>query len=84
MTFIFKKMAFRGIDFVKLNHDGSLHAQSLTLGPATAGIFMNRELPPPAIDKGKNYPHLALKRLPLPLHLDTLKIKRYPCRLYRV
>jgi len=70
----FQKVAFRGIDFVKLNHDGSLHAQSLTLGPAKAKIFMNRELPPPAIDKGKNYPHLALKRLPLPLHLDSLNI----------
>lgn len=70
----FEKVAFRGIDFVKLNHDGSLHARSLTLGPAKAQIFMNRELPPPAIDKGKNYPHLALKRLPLPLHLDSLTI----------
>ncbi|MEJ5963858.1 hypothetical protein [Pedobacter immunditicola] len=70
----FQELAFRGIDFVKLNHDGSLHAQSLTLGPGKAGIFMNRELPPPAFDKGKNYPHLALKRLPLPLHLDTLNI----------
>jgi hypothetical protein len=70
----FEKVAFRGIDFIKLNQDGSLHAQSLTLGPAKASIFMNRELPPPAIDKGKNYPQLALKRLPLPLHLDTLRL----------
>ena len=70
----FQQAAFRGIDFVKLNQDGSLHAQSLTLGPGKAGIFMNRELPPPAIDKGNNFPHLALKRMSMPLHLDTLNI----------
>ena len=70
----FKKMNFRGIDLVKLNQEGSLHAQSLTLGPAKVGVFMSRELPPPAIDKGKNYPHLALQRFPVQLHIDTVKI----------
>lgn len=71
----FQKMDFRGIDFVKLNQEGRLHAQSLTLGPAKVAIFMNRELPPPPIDKGLNYPHIALKRLPLSLHLDTIRLK---------
>ena len=69
-----QKLAFGGIDFFKLHHDGKLHARSLRIGPGDAAIFMNRELPPPAIDKGKNYPHMALRRLPLPLHLDTVKI----------
>ncbi len=71
----FKELAFNGIDFVKLNQEGALHAQSLTIGPAKVAVFMNRELPPPAIDKGSNYPHMALKRLPLQVHLDTLRIK---------
>ncbi|MET3112838.1 hypothetical protein AAKU52_000556 [Pedobacter sp. CG_S7] len=70
----FKKMNFSGIDLVKLNQEGSLHAQSLTLGPAKVAVFLSREMPPPPIDKGKNYPHLALQRLPLQLHIDTVKI----------
>jgi hypothetical protein len=71
----FKELVFNGIDFVKLNQDGSVHAQSLSVGPAKAAIFMNRELPPPNIDKGRNYPHVALQRLPLQVHLDTLRLK---------
>ncbi len=71
----FKEMVFQEIDFVKLNQDGALHARSLSIGPAEVAVFMNRELPPAPIDKGRNYPHMALKRLPLQVHLDSLKIK---------
>ncbi|WP_432713877.1 hypothetical protein [Pedobacter sp.] len=71
----FEKVNFRGIDFVKLDQEGKLHARTLVIGPAKVAIFMNRELPPPSFDKGRNYPHVALQRLDLPLHLDTLKLK---------
>jgi hypothetical protein len=70
----FNTIKLRGVDFVRLNQEGSIHAGSATLGPAKVGIFMNRELPPPSFNKGRNYPHIALRRLSLPLLIDTLKI----------
>jgi hypothetical protein len=71
----FRDITFKGINFVKLNQEGKLYAQSLILGPAKVAIFMNRELPPPKIDKGRNYPQMVLKRLSLPINLDTIKLK---------
>lgn len=68
-------MAFKGVDFIKLNQEGSLHTRSVQVGPGKVGIFMNRELPPPNFDKGRNYPQMALKRLSFPLHIDTLRLK---------
>lgn len=70
----FAKISFSGIDFMGLNNDGKLHAKQLKIGPAKVGVFMNRELPPPNFDKGKNYPHLALRRAPIPLLIDTLSL----------
>jgi hypothetical protein len=72
----FRELNFSGVDFVKLNQQGDLYAKSLTIGPADVAIFLNRELPPVNIDKGRNYPHLALQRLTQPIHLDTMKLKQ--------
>ena len=72
----FKELIFSGVDFIKLNQTGDFHAKSLRIGPADVAIFMNRELPPPSFDKGRNYPHLALQRLTQPIHLDTLQLKQ--------
>lgn len=72
----FKALSFAGVDFVKLNQQGDFHAKSVTVGPAEVAIFMNRELPPPGFDKGRNYPHMALRRLTQPIHIDTLVLKK--------
>jgi hypothetical protein len=71
----FKELNLSGVDFISLNNDGNLHAKRLTIGPAKVAIFMNRELPPPNFDKGRNYPHNALKRLPIEMLVDTLSLK---------
>ena len=72
----FDQIMFDGVDFVKLNNTGDLHARSIKIGPAKAGIFVNRELPPPPnLDKGRNFPHLALRRLPIQAIIDTIKLK---------
>ncbi|WP_129715608.1 hypothetical protein [Pedobacter sp. SYP-B3415] len=71
----FTEVALSGVDFRKLSADGKLHARKLSIGPAKVAVFMNRELPPPAIDKGRNYPHVALKRLKLPIRIDTVSLK---------
>jgi hypothetical protein len=73
---LFHKISFRGIDFSKLNSEGSIHAKALTIGPAKVNIFVNRGLPPPPnFDKVRNFPHVALKRLPLPVLMDTVLLK---------
>lgn len=71
----FKTILLNGVDFFQLSQEERLHAQSVSLSSARVGIFMNREFPPPPIDKGRNYPHMVLKRLSLSLHIDTLKLK---------
>lgn len=72
----FKEINLSGVDFVGLNSDGELHVKRLELGPAKVAVFMNRELPPPNFDKGRNYPHVALKRLPIQTLVDTLSVNK--------
>jgi hypothetical protein len=72
----FNHIEFNGVEFIALNAEGSLHANSLNIGPAKVNIFVNRELPAlPGIDKARNFPHVALRRLPIPVMIDTLKLK---------
>ncbi len=72
----FKEINLTDIDYVKLNKDGELHVKEISLGPAEVDVFMNRELSPPAIDKARNFPHMALKRLPIPTVVERLKIAK--------
>lgn len=72
----FEKIEFNGVDFIGLNTDQQLHAKSLRVGPANVEVFMSRESPPPpGLDKGRNYPHMALKRLNIPTLIDTVKLR---------
>ncbi|WP_316842725.1 hypothetical protein [Pedobacter gandavensis] len=71
----FDQISLSGVDFLRFNEERTFHAKKITLGPAKAGIFLNREMPPPPnLDKGKNFPHMALRRLGIPTIVDTLKI----------
>jgi hypothetical protein len=72
----FKEINLTGVDFISLNNDGNLHAKRLIIGPAKVEVFLNRELPPPNFDKGRNYPHNALKRLPIETLIDTLSVNK--------
>ncbi|SDG87868.1 hypothetical protein SAMN05421827_11290 [Pedobacter terrae] len=72
----FDQVEFNGVDFIGLNTDQKLYAKSLKIGPANVEVFMSRESPPPpGFDKGQNYPHMALKRLNIPVLIDTVKLK---------
>ncbi len=73
--FAFSTIKLTGVDFIRLNTEGSLHASSLRIGPAKVKIFMNRELPPTTQNKGRNFPHMALRRLPVETIIDTLKLR---------
>ncbi|SMC71436.1 AsmA family protein [Pedobacter nyackensis] len=71
----FNQISFTGVDFARLDSEGSLHAEALKIGPAKVNIFVNRELPaPPKLDKVRNFPHVALKRLPFQAIVDTIKL----------
>lgn len=71
----FEKIELNGVDFIGLNNDQKLYAKSLKIGPAKVEVFMSRESPPPpGLDKGRNYPHLALKRLNMPTTIDVVNI----------
>lgn len=73
----FDQVEFSGVDFIGLNTDQKLYAKSLRIGPANVEVFMSRESPPPpGFDKGRNYPHMALKRLNMPVLIDTVKLKK--------
>ena len=72
----FNTISLAGVDYVGLSNDGELFVQKINLGAGTLNVFMNRELPPPALDKGKNFPHLALKRLPIPVIVKQLKLRK--------
>ncbi|WP_316746468.1 hypothetical protein [Pedobacter gandavensis] len=71
----FEQISLSGLDFPGFYEDRVFHVKNVTIGPAKAGIFLNREMPaPPNLDKGRNFPHMALRRLSLPTIVDTLKI----------
>lgn len=72
----FNAIEFAGMDFTSLNTDEKIYSKSVTIGPAKVAVFMSRESPPAAdLDKGRNYPHMALKRLNIPIAIDTIKLK---------
>ncbi|RWU06369.1 AsmA family protein [Pedobacter chitinilyticus] len=72
----FQKISLAGIDYVGLNNNGELYVKEVNLGPAKVDVFMNRELPPPNIDKARNFPHVALRRLPISTVVERLKIAK--------
>lgn len=72
----FSSIEASGVDFLKLNTEGSLYAKKIGIGPAKVEVFLNRELPPPNFDKGRNYPHNALKRLPIETIVEQLSLRK--------
>ncbi len=72
----FTTIDLTGVDFIKLNTEGTLKVKRIKIGPAKVAVFLNRELPPPNFNKGRNYPNNALKRLPIETIVDTLSLSR--------
>lgn len=71
----FNSIRLEGVNFALLNAEEKLRAKAVKLGPAKVNIFVNRELPPPpGLDKVRNFPHVALKRLPISTIIDTISI----------
>jgi hypothetical protein len=70
----FNNIEFRGLDLERFNRQGRLFADALAISSAKVNIFMNRELPPSTVNKGSNYPHLALQKVELPMVIDTVDL----------
>jgi len=71
----FNRIDLSGVNFYRLNIRGILHAKSLKIRNASAKVFMNREMPPGHGNKSGNFPHMALRRLPVQTTIDTLKLQ---------
>jgi hypothetical protein len=72
----FNKIEFEDFDFLELSSDQKIYAKALKIGPGNVEVFMSRESPPPpGLDKGQNYPHIALKRLEIPAEINTVSLK---------
>lgn len=71
----FKEILLNNVDFLKFNTQRKLQASVLLVNGADVKIFMNRELPPVSFDKGRNYPHVAIRRLKLNTSIDSVLIK---------
>jgi len=71
----FDQIDFRGVNFYRLNIRGILQAKALRIKNGNAKVFMNREMPPGHGDKSGNFPHMALKRLPVETTVDTLQLR---------
>lgn len=72
----FNTIDFTGVNFRKFSNDGVLYMKKLSIGPAKVAVFMNRELPPPNIEKARNFPHIAVSRLPIETIVDTLHLSK--------
>ena len=72
----FNTIDFSGVNFRKFSNDGVLYMKKLSIGPAKVAVFMNRELPPPNIEKARNFPHIAVGRLPMETIIDTLHLSK--------
>jgi hypothetical protein len=72
----FDQIDFNGVNFYRLNIRGILHAKSLRIKNVDAKVFMNREMQPGHGDKSRNFPHMALKRLPIETTIDTFKLRQ--------
>jgi hypothetical protein len=70
----FNRIDLGGINYINLNNEGELHVDELAISNAKANIFMNRELSPQALNKGDNFPHLAVRRIPIPTVIKKISL----------
>ncbi len=70
----FGKVSLLNLNIREFIDNRLLHASVLNLSHADISVFLNRSFPKPDIDKGVNYPHLALKRLDQRIKIDTTKL----------
>jgi hypothetical protein len=71
----FDSVIVNHLDFIKLLDERTVKTNHLSLVNGALAVYLNRSKPPKTIDKGKNFPHLALKRVSWNIIADTVTIK---------
>lgn len=71
----FDSVLVNNIRFRELIDRRRLRSSSVTLDKGSVDVFLNRSKPVKTIDKGVNFPHLALKRLNWDIIADTVVVK---------
>ncbi|HET8827692.1 MAG TPA: hypothetical protein VFM79_00040, partial [Pelobium sp.] len=71
----FDSILVNNINFNQLIDRRKLKSNHVALVNGKVEVFLNRAKPPKTIDKGVNFPHLALKRLKWNLIADTVVIR---------
>ena len=76
-NFVFSKIFAQKINFNQLEREGNLGVAKLILETAELRIFNNKSLQGAKIDKTDNFPHIAIKKLDLPLTIDSMQIRNF-------
>lgn len=71
----FDSIIVKDIQFHQLIDRRRVKSSNVTLNNGSVYVFLNREKPQKTIDKGINFPHLALRRLKWDVIADTVVIK---------
>lgn len=74
---VIQRLNAREVDFGNLEAEGRLHVSALNLENAELRVFHNKMLPPDKGLKIGNFPNIAIKRLAVPLIVDTMHVKRF-------
>lgn len=71
----FDSVLVNQLNFNELVDNRRIKTKNVVLQNGNLDVFMSRAKPPKLIDKGVNYPHLALRRLKWDVIADTVTIK---------
>lgn len=71
----FDSILVNNINFNQLIDRRQLKSNNVTVVNGKVDVFLNRAKPPKTIDKGVNFPHLALQRLKWDVIADTVVIR---------
>ncbi len=74
---VVQKINAKEVDFKQLELSGRLHVLALNLENAELRVFHNKMMPPSGGIKTGNFPNIAIKRLKIPLVLDTMHVKNF-------
>lgn len=71
---VVQRINVKDIDFKQLEVFGRLHVSVLNFENAELRVFHNKLMPPAEGIKTRNFPNIAIKRLKIPLVLDTMHV----------
>lgn len=74
---VVQRINAKEVNFKQLEISGRLHVLALNLENAELRVFHNKMMPPAREIKTGNFPNIAIKRLKIPLVLDTMHIKNF-------